>query len=177
MVLCAAAAAATASWAQKAAWHPRASQAELLAGQVDSSATPAAAMGVIVSAAVCLLVAAWILPPPWRRFIAAAAVLGACATLASVTAYLGSHRAPVATTAAALAAAVLVLVAGGVMWRRRDAHAPTTSRYERSAGEATVRASRESGGESAGPTREAASPASAANDPWKALDAGIDPTL
>jgi len=177
-VLSAALGCALAAWSQRAQWHVRVSQADVLAGRADTASTPATALGVVLSAAVCVVVAVWVLPVRGRQVVGALSIIASCAVVAMVAAYASAHRIPAMTLLGAVAATVLVVFAGAVLWRIQTpsaAAAARAARYER------VRAtSSQPDGVSQSTSKAATTVTADAGkqpDPWKQLDQGLDPTL
>lgn len=152
-----------ASWAQRAQWHVKDAQSDVLSGHLDNTGSPASSLGVVVSAGICILVAVWVLPPRWRVAIGALSMLAACAVTSSAVAFATRHAVPPRTLIGAVVAGAFVIVAAVAVWSGR---APAASAVTRAARYDRVPA--KDGETTHGPE--------AAADPWKQLDQGIDPT-
>ena len=162
-VICAAVGAAVAAWAQRAEWHARGAQADVLAGHLDTTASPSSSLGVVVSAGICILVAVWVLPSRWRLAVGSLSIMASCAVMAVSVAFARSHDVPAKTLSAVIVAGLLIIVAGVGLWSGR---APAAGASVRAARYDRVSARHS----------EAAHGPQAVADPWKQLDQGIDPT-
>ena len=170
VLLAAAAGSLLAMFGSRRPWQPTAGQRDLLRGITSTADAPTGIVAVTAIAGACVLIAVIVCGPRVRRGISSLAALTGLAAAGSVVAYAQScatqgRAVPLTTLTMALGGCLLVVVAGAVITISQPTWQGLSTRYERS--EHRKARQRELGG----------GIDTTAQDPWRSLDAGVDPTV
>lgn len=151
-------------------WQPVAGQKDLLRGVVVPAEAPTGVIAVTSIAGACVALAVIVCGPRLRRGISVLAALTGLAGMASAVAYSRGSAAqgqavPLTTLGLTVSGCLLVVIAGALIAIAQPTWQGLSSRYERT--EDPKARERELGSGINSPDE----------DPWRALDAGVDPTL